>query len=129
MNLATSRFSDKDFHKTNNFYQQESTSRSRFQFTKNEVPKVSYLTTRNSFVTNNHKSQESLRNNYQDNKDSFDNRKLPSLNKGQVPRRASREITSTKEFEDRATKILAEMRRQRRSMKLESVSSANNSIR
>ena len=38
-------------------------------------------------------------------------------------RRASREITSTKEFEDRATSILADMRRQRRSLKLESATS------
>ena len=36
-------------------------------------------------------------------------------------RHCSREITHTKEFEDRATAILAEMRRQRRTMKLESV--------
>ena len=40
-------------------------------------------------------------------------------------RRASREITSTKEFEDRATNILAEMRKQRRSLKLESASSVS----
>ena len=42
-----------------------------------------------------------------------------------VTRRASREITSTKEFEDRATNILAEMRKQRRSLKLESASSVS----
>ena len=40
-------------------------------------------------------------------------------------RRASREVTSTKEFEDRATSILAEMRRQRRSLKLENASSVS----
>ena len=39
-------------------------------------------------------------------------------------RRTSREITSTKEFEDRATTILTEIRRQRRTIKLESVSSS-----
>ena len=51
---------------------------------------------------------------------------IPSSN---VPgRRASREITSTKEFEDRATNILAEMRRQRRMMKMETVSSQTVSV-
>ena len=44
-------------------------------------------------------------------------------------RHSSREITSTKEFEDRATTILAEMRRQRRTMKLESVSSVSSSVK
>ena len=43
-------------------------------------------------------------------------------------RRASREITSTKEFEDRATTILTEMRRQRRMMKMETVSSQTVSV-
>ena len=44
-------------------------------------------------------------------------------------RHYSREITSTKEFEDRATSILAEMRRQRRSMKLETASSVSSSVK
>ena len=43
-------------------------------------------------------------------------------------RRASREITSTKEFEDRATTVLAEIRKQRRTMKLEYASNTSVSV-
>ena len=54
---------------------------------------------------------------------------LPPARGGVRGRLGSREITSTKEFEDRATAILAEMRRQRRSMKLETACSASSSVR
>ena len=53
----------------------------------------------------------------------------PASRGGARGRLGSREITSTKEFEDRATAILAEMRRQRRSMKLETACSASSSVR
>ena len=56
----------------------------------------------------------------------------PASRVGVRGRQGSREITHlthTKEFEDRATAILAEMRRQRRSMKLETACSASSSVR
>ena len=53
----------------------------------------------------------------------------PACRPGVRGRHGSREITATKEFEDRATTILAEMRRQRRSMKLETACSVSSSVR
>ena len=53
----------------------------------------------------------------------------PASRAGVRGRHGSREITATKEFEDRATAILAEMRRQRRSMKLETACSVSSSVR
>ena len=53
----------------------------------------------------------------------------PASRGGVRGRAGSREITATKEFEDRATAILAEMRRQRRSMKLETACSVSSAVR
>ena len=59
----------------------------------------------------------------------FPSQAQSSITSSNAPiRRTSREITSTKEFEDRATTILAEMRRQRRMMKMETVSSQTISV-